>query len=57
MVHLAVVGARQAGFAWVARLPANGFWGPITLVRAKPHPPTGPVANDCRLSDRAPSVR
>ena len=37
--HVVVVGAGQAGLALVARLRAEGFDGPITLIGAEPHPP------------------
>jgi 3-phenylpropionate/trans-cinnamate dioxygenase ferredoxin reductase subunit len=39
MTHVVVVGAGQAGLALVARLRADGFDGPITLIGAEPHPP------------------
>ncbi len=37
--HVVIVGAGQAGLALVARLRAEGFDGPITLIGAEPHPP------------------
>ena len=39
MGHVVVVGAGQAGLACVARLRADGFTDPITLLGEEPHPP------------------
>jgi len=53
MTHVVVVGAGQAGLALVARLRADGFEGPVTLIGAEPHPPyqRPPLSKDYLLGE------